>query len=554
MLVNLFLSLFFLGGVSFFLPKDKYSRFFSVLFWMAAAYLGWLMIGVWMSAQAEPFVFHWIQYQKLHIDINLSSNQYNFSRLAPFGLIAVLSLLANIFSRQEDRRVRLGGLMCVNLAILIILLCADNLIILLISAFLIGVTTLYMINDYDSKKTYIFYNLIADMALFTAFAIIYSRFHQVELSVLARYAAVGEHKVLVSLLILLCLMIKNGLFLFQNQLLCLRELNYNRLIFISFSSLPVVGIMIYEKALPLFSGFEYARSLITVFAGLSAVYAFCGALVYDDIKEKTLCFNMLFWAMVYGLSLMLPHFSFALFVPLFLMMWGLNSLLHSLSASASDELYVSKMGGFIRALWPQFILFLIWYGAFSCTLLSFWGSNSMVNIGLSITLLALSIALAHLLRQIFFGQTQSDDLVTALLRNMPHVVYWLPPLFISLWFFRENMHLSPQLLTAWGIFAFLLIAYPLRRLSLCYANEEFQLSEFFRRFYELVIITPITVLGRILWLTIDFVIIERTIINSLSNMIKFLIKVSQKIHRPSLINYVILTLCGLGIMFIYAGR
>ena len=81
-----------------------------------------------------------------------------------------------------------------------------------------------------------------------------------------------------------------------------------------------------------------------------------------------------------------------------------------------------------------------------------------------------------------------------------------------------------------------------------------QLSEFFKRFYELVLLTPITVLGRILWLTIDFVIIERTIINSLSDVIKFLIRISQKIHQSSLLNYILLALCGLGIIFLYVGR
>ena len=104
------------------------------------------------------------------------------------------------------------------------------------------------------------------------------------------------------------------------------------------------------------------------------------------------------------------------------------------------------------------------------------------------------------------------------------------------------------------MFGLLLVIHPLRGLSRFYADEELQLSEFFKRFYELLILTPITVLGRILWLTIDFVIIEHTIINSLSDMIKFLIRISQKIHQPQLLNYILLTLCGLGVVFWYAGR
>ncbi len=554
MLVHLFLLLSVLGGATFFLPKDKFSRFFSALLFLAAGIGVWNLIQASRSAHAEPFVFHWIQYKTLHIDINLSSNLRNFIQIMPFGIVLLFSLFGNIFSRQETRRLRLGGLMCINLAFLLLLVCANNLIVLMISAFLIGITTLYIINDYDSKKTYIFYNLVSDMALFTACAIIYSRFHQVELSVLSRYAREGEHVSLVALLILLSLMIKNGLFLFQNQLLSFRDINFNRMIFLSFCSLPVVGMSIYEKALPLLSSFEYTGIIIGTAAALSTLYALGGALIYDDIKEKTLCFNMLFWALLYALSLAMPQFSFAACYPLLLLMLALNGLIHALSASASDEVYASKMGGFAKMLWPQLVFFIIWYAVFVQNVFALAKPAPILNFELGTFAFAVALALAHLLRQAFFGTTRADDIVCARLRTLPYADCWLPAVLICGFYALPLSKISVPAGMTLAVFVLLLVMHPLRGLSRYYADEELQLSEFFKRFYELLILTPITVLGRILWLTIDFVIIERTIINSLSDMIKFLIRISQKIHQPQMLNYILLTLCGLGIIFLYAGR
>ena len=84
-----------------------------------------------------------------------------------------------------------------------------------------------------------------------------------------------------------------------------------------------------------------------------------------------------------------------------------------------------------------------------------------------------------------------------------------------------------------------------------YERDEIQLSEFFERFYEFAVIAPLNILGRILWLTVDFLLIERTIINSFSNLTGVLINVSQRIHTPRLLGYVVMTVVGLGIIFMF---
>lgn len=550
MVVNVFLLLALLGVSALPFRENKYSRFLAFLFWAAAAGIFWYFCRNWLAGTVKSFIFHWIQYKELHIDIDLSSNERNYLRIFPLFLMGIMSLLYNAFISQESQRVRLSGQMCLNLAFLILLICTNNLIFMMISSFLIGILGIYIINDYEIKKTYIFYNLISDMAMFAAFAMVYGQFGKVEVSVLTQYGKSGNYINLVAMLLLLSLFIKNGLFLFQNQLLCFRDLTFNRLIFLSFCSIPVCGIIIYGKIFAILLGFEYVRPVVAAIAILSAGYAVLGALIYDDIKEKTLCLNMLFWSFLYGISLFSHQLQFIDYVRLFILWYILNSLIYAVVVSASYEIYVSKMGGFFRSLWPEFLLFVVWAFALLQTLLVPEVPETVQNYIIWSFLILSGIALAHFLHEAFFGCCHAGDMVSALLK-IAHPAFWLPSLAVLGWYVYHEQYRN---LTVWGaisVFLILIAAYPFRRLSRFYNNEEVQLSEFFGSLYDYIIVAPITIVGRMLWLTVDFVIIERTILNSINRLTGFLIGISRKIHQSSVINYIMLTLLGLGIMLTY---
>lgn len=548
MIVNIFALLLALGALSLIFSKGRNQRFVSFLLFSAVAFLLVIFAENWLIGTVSPYKYHLLEYQTLHFDVYLNSSAVNYALIFPFFLLTAFSLLNNVFSAQEDQRVRLSGLMLINLSFLMLLACANDFIMLIVSSSLMGIIGLYVINDFEAKKNYIFYNLAADMGMFTAFAIIFGQFNRVGIAVIEQYAAYGEHLPLVSGLLLISLFIKSGLFLFQNQTFSYRDLTFNRLLFLSFCAAPAAGLVVFLKCLPLFAAWEFAPYLLYVFAALSIAYGFGGTLVYDNIKEKALSLNMVMWGFLYVAAFEITDFSLTAFFWLLFLFYLLNHWLALIVAASSDEIYISRMGGFFRPLWTLFGLGIILSWVF---IQNIWlGVQSHVLFGwYAVLLAAMLVSISYLLRQIFFGQTCCDEKVWAFLKQ-PNPLRWLPGLALLGWIAYEAGDYSYPIWIAFTGMLFLIWAYPLRQIAEIYHNDEFQLSEFFNRAYDLLILAPLSILGRILWLLVDFLIIERTIITSISKFTALLIRISQRVNSSRLLNYILMSVLGIGIMFL----
>ena len=106
----------------------------------------------------------------------------------------------------------------------------------------------------------------------------------------------------------------------------------------------------------------------------------------------------------------------------------------------------------------------------------------------------------------------------------------------------------------WGAFVAFWLSGPLRTLGKVYDSENLQEADWLHDFYQAVLVAPIKILGRVLWLLIDFLIIERTIVSSLTSGSNLLVRVLDRMHTGSAFSnagYVILGL-GLFAAIIYA--
>ena len=90
-----------------------------------------------------------------------------------------------------------------------------------------------------------------------------------------------------------------------------------------------------------------------------------------------------------------------------------------------------------------------------------------------------------------------------------------------------------------------MFAGPLRLLNKLYEVENIQEADWFDDMYETLLIAPVKILGRILWLTIDFLIIERTIISSLSGGTTLLVRLLDRMHTGTWIGGAMYVLAGL---------
>ena len=76
-------------------------------------------------------------------------------------------------------------------------------------------------------------------------------------------------------------------------------------------------------------------------------------------------------------------------------------------------------------------------------------------------------------------------------------------------------------------------------------------SNFLSRFYEIILIKPLKLFGRILWLAFDVVVIERSIIASISHLSKNIILWMHKIQENSKYSWFLSILAGILIVVVY---
>lgn len=548
MIINTFLVLLLLGSFAGLFPHIRFNKAAAFVVWVITGLVFFYFFQNWQVGTTENFSYHWLRYQALHIDINLSSNANNYAQIFPVFLISWVGMLVAVFNSDETKKMHLSGMILLNLAAFIFLLCSDNLIQLLISSCMVGVIGFYIINEVEARRKYVFYNLIADTCLFTVFAIIYGYLGNLDLSELAKFDELGAHRDLVAVLLIFSVFLKSGLLLFHNQLLDLSYLQFNRMIYILSASTPLAGLFILIKTLPLISVSDYSIPLIQVLAVLTVVWAALNSMVVDNIKERTVYFAMMFYSYMYVL-ISFTRLDFYIQLPVLMISSYLLSLTIFLIFQASSyELYVSKMGGFISSMRLTFVLSLITVFVLIQTVLAHC-TEVIYNSGTAFVAF-LIIGLAHLYHQVYFGEKHADERVMALLKN-PGWYLLLPVVTITAVLLYHNNYYQPLVFYIFSGFLLLIMVYPFRRLETLADLEAVQEEDYFEKFYDLIILTPIKIIGRILWLLVDFILIERTIISSLNEGTSFLVKTAGKINNASFWGYLALSLLGIAIMILY---
>lgn len=548
MILNLFLSLLGIGMAANVNFKEQYRKVFSFILCCAAGMVFYRFFQQWQAGLNVPFVYHWLEYNALEVDINLSSNPFVYNAIFPVFMITMSALLINTFLNYETEKLEFVSAAVINLAFFIALICSENLIQLLISSTMVGVMGFYIINDIEAREKYVFYNFLADMGLFTVFAIIYGRLGNVFLTDLGSFAKLGAHRDLVAILLLISVFIKSGLFLFHNQLLDLSSINFNRLLLLIYASAPLAGVVILYKTMPLLKISHYSMPFIQIVAVLTMVWGFFNSLANDNIKDRSTYFAMMIYGYIYSLVSLGQLQTAEDLCPLIVLGYVLGLNMFMIYLSSSNELYVSKMGGFLKGLKITFMVSILVVFAYVQTILkdiddvNYLWSTSLLSFGL--------ISLAHFYHQVFLGRSQADERVLALLKNAGAYII-LPVLLMSGFLIFHNNLLSKDILYVLSAFGILLLIQPFRSLVALAEYEALQDEDYFEKLYEAIILAPIKILGRILWLLVDFILIERTIISSLNESTSLLVRLTGRLHNSSLWSYLLLSLFGLVAMILF---
>lgn len=544
MVAKIFFALLVGGLLAEILNKIRFEKTLSFILFCLLGVCGFWLFEAQSLGIISKFSFHWIDASLMRVNINLDTSPAICAQIIVFLVITAASVFYNILYPPEWQKLYQNGLLILNMSMLVLIICSKNFMQLLTAICITDVLCLLMINDIESKRRYAFYNLLADMSLFMLFALVWKQTGSIDLSVLGKYHRLGQYAELSAFLLLLGGFIKTGMFLCQGGFLSLASLTFNRIVSISYCSAPIVGILLLLKTYPLLENIQYMKEILWGFGAVTLLWGMLGSICIDNIKDKSLYFNQMIYAFLIA-CLPLGTASVSEFLP-WLMALGfmLNVIWMLIAVSASNELFVSNMGGFVRPLKFVFITVLVVAFAFIQTMSKKMTEQNELYLYLFIT--ASMLPLAHILYQVFLGATNSDERVWAFLKN-PSILYFLPLWGISGIIIWQNNIYTLQIGLLFSAFVLFCLSGPLRGLGKVYDSENIQEADWLHDFYQTVLVAPIKILGRVLWLLIDFLIIERTIVSSLTSSSNLMVKVLDRMHTGSLFSSAGYVFLGLGL-------
>lgn len=547
MILQLFLGIL-IAVAAFLLVNRKRRRIWPLLMLGILVFLGIFFFEHYRLLSDKSMTYQWLSYQELQAKFIITSDILLGKSLSILLPLTLVMLYLNLIDKREEYQLNTGNIMLLCLASFIMLFSSQDFIQLMAGSCCFSILGFYLINENSAKNKFIFYNFVAEMAIFTALAVVFSRTGNVKLSSLQDFVHNGWHKDLVSLLLLVGILMKSGMFLFQNQLLDLQKLSFNRMLYGSLFVAPLSGLVLYVKLYPLFLISQYTMPVMYGILFCTTGLSLIGMLFQDNIKAKILYFNMLFFAFALFELGENPDNFITQIIPtlpsVFLVGWGLMLA----SISASDEVYISQMGGFGKSLRWNLVLTLMTVIIFIGSVLEL-GDSWPLRLYMGISL----FALAAILHAVYLGQENADDKVMALLHNVKGL-YSLPILVgfgISLYI----LEIWSQPLF-WGYvlgFVVLWILLPQKLVNMFAENESLQETDWQGAMYRLSIVSPLKLLGRILWLAVDFVVIERSIIGTLSGGMEMLENALNKLQTQTGKNYLILTMVGISLLLLNIG-
>ena len=474
----------------------------------------------------QLYNFRWISYPKIRADFTLGGSQQiicMISYLLPI-LFWVLWLNTNW---MEDGKLITGIIFALQLLALIILFSAQNFIQLMLGSSCVSILGFCLIGDSEVKKRFVFYSYIAEILLFTSLAIIYSQQTNITLKIAPDFLKNGKHRDLVSFLLLISVFIKCGMFMFQSYIIALQKISINRMLGLSILSVPLSGLIIFNKLNVLIS--PYWQPIYHTILVLSVLWGLVGVCWKDDIKAKILYLNMIFFSGALYFSG--EFFDIIRILPLLFL---LDIALCPINFYSANNLKLSENRLYWNKHKLEFIIALVTVFLFLFVCL---------QLNLYFTLL-LALSTAIIIRSSYTLKHHELDVYQT------KITFIILPLVISIavgfYFYLPISGYSNWKVYVAFIAPYLLI--PNHFLNLFSSKTNIQNADYFHRFYDNFIVSPLRLLGRILWLLVDFIVIERSLIGNLSGLFSSGANFIYRLQSQGIISWI--WFLGIGLLII----
>lgn len=542
-----------LSSVNIGVKKDKIFSFLIVVLF-GSVFARFCMD--YSTGKENILAFLWNSSPGGDIKIDIISNIYNYNLIFPFFIITFVALAQNLIFRYEEKRSVYNAVLIFNLATLITMITGNNFVQLLCALFVADILTLFLIKDMEAYRRYILLNISADMIIFTMMAIINCKIDSLDIREILRYKQIGHHLNFIALIGLTATFMKMGLYIFHIGIIGLQNIRLHRLQNVLFLSSPIFGLILLLKFHVLWNASSYFAPYLHSICLLSLFGGFWCSLIAANFKTKIIYWQMMFWAILLELlcfkgfewskdfSLLLLQ-MYVLSVALYLLYYymGRKNTLPSLMAQTRTNQ---------TALNIAMVLIFLMFVAMSGTLTAMYNRGNRYYIWTFALLYTPSLTTA--LRQILYTPKALLAVKTPKLPTHLSIFILLGSL--------SALILKPLQLVALPVVGFavafiILSCFTpmtwikfLSELS-CHKNKDW-----LGFLYKYAIIKPLRLSGRILWLLIDYLLVEKIIIGIAQTVAKKGLYGFRNIHRNTSLGvpFIILIIIGLlCISFVYGG-
>ena len=531
-----YLVILLLAGVSsVFVPKNRMIYWWASVVIASLIYSALFLMGCFGS---NALTFDWQAIPNIPIAISFVPEY--FGCCACLGVLALsfFAVYYNILVTKEESPNAMNGLILLNCVFVISAILSPNYIQLLAAVGMSDVIVFSAINQLDAKKQYIYGNFFADFILLNTFALIFVQSDSIVISNFGDASKQWSHRDFIAIMLLLSIFIKSGLLMFHTAYQKMSSLNYNRLNFILYVTTPLMGAIIFENIKDVFVISPYSYPLLKIFSVLTILFAALGTLCVDNIKRKAVYLSMMFWGLIFvGYAWQINTVSPKFYV-LLLSAFLFNNSLMLVYKAASDEVLISRMGGFLKSLKFTFFINAVSVVLYAVT----WWIYAQKSIPYAIIgLFVISITSAHVFSEVYLSQSKADEWVLARLKN-PLFLLWLPIILVAAAVIYAKLNEWQYIYGFAVLWMLLFIFHPFRKLSMMYKYDSFQKSDKVTWLYNFFILAPLKFFGRALRLIVDFVFIEKTILASIKSAIRFAVFIFRKLHGKNIWGYMIFVL------------
>lgn len=542
MLEYIVVYLFCISCFSFIHSKKKYDFLNALFVTFLTCSVFYLFLSEWQNAPDTLFSLIWDSSRSGDIKIDIFSNPQTYMLIFPFFCITILAMSDNLFFPYEQNKKTLLGLLILNLITLIMLISGNNFVQIITFVFVSDIIGQLLVKDIHASRRYSIYNLIADMALFLVLAMIRGKLENLDVGNISRYYETGRHRDFITVLIMISLFIKFGFFMFQGYLLDLKGARFHALILLPFLSTPAIALILFMKFYPLLIVSPTFIPLLNIFLVLSLFWGAVGCVLGDNLKEQSFYLNMIILSVLVKIveqnSFQWNSSLSLMFISAFILNVSIYYT-HYFTSRNSTLLKIEKRN--TLAFSSVMLMGLCATCAFIVQFASLYNpSLKLWYIGFGILF---TLSLSHMFRLRLNGQINQISDPYSDYRPLPFMSL-CTALSVYIFYLEKNYYLWA---VAGTVLFFLLFAlYPFKKMT--YFKSKWQ-QHSFSEIYEILLDKPITFIGKILTVLIDFVFIEKVLTGHILSLNGYIIQSFRKINRLGFLYFLICIIIAWMVLF-----